>query len=153
MTKERKLTGWHVLFGFVAAFGVIITVNLVMAYNAVSSFPGLEVKNGYIASQSFDKRRLAQEALGWRAYVELRDGLMQVTLTDRNGKSVQVGKLQALVGRPTSDRDDFTPELSYNGRAYVGPVRLAQGKWIVHLTAVSLEGAPFAQRLDVHVNS
>lgn len=61
MTKERKLTGWHVVFGFVAAFGVIITVNLVMAYNAVASFPGLEVKNGYIASQSFDKRRAAQQ--------------------------------------------------------------------------------------------
>ena len=65
MTKDFKLTGWHVLAIFVGCFSVIVTVNLTLAYNAVATFPGLEVKNSYVASQHFDAERRAQEALGW----------------------------------------------------------------------------------------
>ena len=53
---ERKFTGKHALAVFVGAFGVIIAVNLVLAYNAVKTFPGLEVKNSYVASQEFNER-------------------------------------------------------------------------------------------------
>ena len=62
-----ELKGKHVLGIAVGAFGVIIAVNLVMAYQAISTFPGLEVANGYVASQTFDADRKAQEALGWTA--------------------------------------------------------------------------------------
>jgi len=150
---ERRLTGRHVLFIFVAFFGTIITVNLFMAYSAVSTFPGLEVRNGYIASQSFDERRAAQEALGWSARVEVNDGQLSIAIVDAAGDPVQAGGVEALVGRPTSDRDDFVPELVFDGRAYVAPVTLAGGKWILRLNAVSAQGEPFEQRLDVHVNS
>lgn len=37
---ERQFTGKHALAVFVAAFGVIIAVNLVLAYSAVKTFPG-----------------------------------------------------------------------------------------------------------------
>lgn len=150
---ERQLTGKHVLFGFVAFFGTIIVVNLFMAYSAVSTFPGLEVRNGYIASQSFDDRRAAQQALGWSARVEVNAGQLSIAIVDADGQPVQAGGVEALVGRPTSNRDDFTPELVFDGRAYVAPVELASGKWILRLTAVSASGEPFEQRLDVHVNS
>lgn len=36
----REITGKHVLIGFCAAFGVIISVNLLLAYNAVQTFRG-----------------------------------------------------------------------------------------------------------------
>ena len=36
--RQFRLTGWHVLAMFVAAFGVIIGVNLTLAFNAVSTF-------------------------------------------------------------------------------------------------------------------
>ncbi len=52
-----------------AFFGVIIAVNLTMAYFANSTWSGLVVANGYVASQSFDKdlaKARAQEALGWK---------------------------------------------------------------------------------------
>ena len=51
-----NLPAKHALAMFVAAFGVIIAVNLVLAYNAVKTFPGLEVKNSYVASQEFNER-------------------------------------------------------------------------------------------------
>ncbi len=47
-----------------SAFAVIIAVNLVLAFKAVRTFPGLEVENSYVASQTFDAERTAQEALG-----------------------------------------------------------------------------------------
>ena len=137
---ERQITGRHVLFGFVAFFGVIIAVNITMAYNAV-------------ASQSFDERRNAQQALGWSALVEVENGELSVAIVNADGRPVQAGKIEALVGRPTSTRDDFVPKLTFNGRAYVAPVELGEGKWIRHLKARSLAGEPFEQRLDVHVKS
>ena len=82
MSEERKFTGRHAAAIFVGAFGIIITVNLSMAYNAVWTFPGLTVKNSYIASQSFDARRAAQEALGWTAQAELDDGWLVLSLRD-----------------------------------------------------------------------
>ena len=48
----REFTGTHALMIFGGAFSVIITVNLALAYNAVSTFPGVEVKNSYVASHS-----------------------------------------------------------------------------------------------------
>ncbi|WP_370272721.1 FixH family protein, partial [Pseudooceanicola nitratireducens] len=65
-----RLKGWHVLAGFTAAFGIIITVNLVMATQAIRTFPGLEVKNSYVASQEFDDRRAEQQALGWTIFAD-----------------------------------------------------------------------------------
>ena len=55
----RELTGRHVLAITLAAFGVIIAVNMVMAVKAVSTFPGLETPNSYVASQEFDRDRQA----------------------------------------------------------------------------------------------
>ena len=57
-----ELTGKHVLGITVGAFAVIIGVNVLLAVKAVSTFPGLEVDNSYVASQGFDKRKAAQEA-------------------------------------------------------------------------------------------
>ncbi len=81
MTDDRVITGRHVLIGFCAAFGVIIAVNLWLAISAVRTFPGLDVPNSYVASQTFDKRRAAQEALGWatRAH-EDRQGVLRLSI-------------------------------------------------------------------------
>ncbi|MEM9970975.1 MAG: FixH family protein, partial [Pseudomonadota bacterium] len=43
MVKELK--GWHVATMFVCGFAIIIAVNLTLAFSAVRTFPGLEVKN------------------------------------------------------------------------------------------------------------
>lgn len=149
--QEFRIKGWHVFAGFAAAFGVIITVNVVMATKAITTFPGLEVRNGYIASQSFDDRRAAQEALGWDVRVEAEAGMLRLAFTDADGRPVQVGNIAATVGRPTEAKDDFTPEFVFDGSLYSAPVDLGAGKWILRLTAQSLDGVPFEQRLDVHV--
>lgn len=149
--QEFRLKGWHVFAGFAAAFGVIITVNVVMATKAITTFPGLEVRNGYVASQSFDERRTAQQALGWAVAVEAVEGRLRLAITDENGRAVQVGQIDATVGRPTEAKDDITPEFVFDGKAYTAPAALGAGKWILRLKTQSLDGVPFEQRLDVHV--
>jgi nitrogen fixation protein FixH len=58
-------TGWHMLGIMVAFFGVIIAVNLTMAYNAIHSWSGLVVQNTYVASQEFnDKAETAKAHRG-----------------------------------------------------------------------------------------
>lgn len=143
----REITGRHVLFGFVAAFGVIIGVNLLLAYSAVSTFPGLEVENSYVASQQFDVRRDAQEALGWTVDASHQGGLLTLSITDDYGTPVEVAELSAILGRATHVRDDTAPDFRFDGTAYVAPVELAPGNWNIRLEAVADDGTEFQQRV------
>ncbi|WP_294613205.1 FixH family protein [Roseovarius sp.] len=147
---ERKITGRQVFFGFAAAFGVIIGVNLVLAYSAVTTFPGLEVKNSYVASQEFDIRKAAQEGLGWHVAADHADGLLLLHITDETGAPVEVATLEATVGRATHVFDDQTPDFRFDGQAYVAPVALGDGNWNIRMTATSEDGTLFQQRVILH---
>jgi len=146
--KGRKLTGWHVLAIFVTGFGIIIGVNLFMAYNAVSTFPGLEVSSSYADSQSFDERRDAQEALGWNASVEIPgDGTLILHLVDNSGAPVAPAALEALLTRPTSREADQLLELTrYNG-TFVAPAELADGLWRLRLTGTARDGTDYRHNI------
>ena len=93
MTSGRPITGRMVFAIFAGAFGVIIAVNLLLAYSAVKTFPGLEVKNSYVASQTFDDRRAQQLSLGWDVSARATGGLVILEITDEAGKPVQVAHL------------------------------------------------------------
>ncbi|SNS36038.1 FixH family protein [Antarctobacter heliothermus] len=149
--KEFTLKGWHVLGIFCSAFAVIIGVNIALAVNAVSTFPGLEVANSYVASQTFDKRRADQESLGWTVAAHLQEDMLILTITDTQGRPVQASRLHAKVGRPTNVSDDREPEFTFNGHAYVAYETLRPGNWDVWLTATALDGTPFQQRLEMTV--
>ena len=144
---QRELTGRHVLIGFVAAFSVIISVNLVLAWNAVKTFPGLEVKNSYVASQKFDERRTAQESLGWTVDASHHEGLLTLAITDADGAPVEVATLDAVLGRATSVRDDVTPDFIFDGSAYAAPLDLGAGNWNIRMLATAVDGTEFRQRV------
>ena len=149
MTKE--LTGRHVALIFCGAFSIIIGVNLLLAYSAVSTFPGLEVKNSYVASQSFDKDREAQDALGWSVQAEARSGQLLLSVTDASGNPVEVAKLEATLGRATHVRDDSTPDFTFDGTRYVAVANLAPGNWNIRMVAHAEDGTVFRQRVVLHV--
>ena len=146
-----ELTGKHVFAITAGAFGVIIAVNLVLAYQAVNTFPGLEVKNSYVAGQGFNERKAAQEALGWQVAPVYADGRISLAFTDRDGLPVRVADLQVLVGRTTSTVDDAQPEFTMTGDVYSAPLDLARGKWMVKVTAVAPDGTLFEQRTELFV--
>lgn len=147
-----EITGRKVLVFTTGAFAIIIAVNVLMAYKAISTFPGLEVANSYVASQTFDKERKAQEALGWtlRPDYAPQTGL-QLAFTDAAGQPVAVRDLSVLVGRSTEASDDSTPQFVREAGVYTAPVQLAPGKWMLHVTARAEDGTLFQQRLDLFV--
>lgn len=144
---ERRITGKHVLIGFVAAFGLIIGVNGLLAWQALATFPGLEVRNGYVASQTFDARREAQEALGWTVEAHHADGVLTLAITDDRGNPVEAATLEATVGRATHVKEDVRPDLRFDGAAYVAPLDLGGGNWNIRLRALAADGTRFRQRL------
>lgn len=144
---ERQITGKHVFWGFAAAFGLIIGVNLVLAWSAVKTFPGLEVGNSYVASQEFDERRTAQEALGWTVSAHHKDGLLTLAITDASGQPVRAKTLEATLGRATHVQEDSAPDFHFDGQAYTAPVELGGGNWNIRMVALSDDGTEFRQRV------
>lgn len=151
MTEERKFTGKHAVIVFVSAFGIIIGVNIALAVSAVKTFPGLEVKNSYVASQQFDARRDAQEALGWDVSAEARGGKVYLRFSDAHGGIVEVAELEATVGRATHVRDDIAPDFVFDGQDYVADATLGPGNWNIRLRARAQNGTEFTQRVVLHV--
>jgi nitrogen fixation protein FixH len=148
---ERELTGRHVAAIFVGAFGVIIGVNLLLAWKAVSTFPGIEVANGYVASQSFDTERKAQIALGWIADTRLDGETLRVSFT-KDGAPADVASVEGLFGRATEAIDDQTPVFTRVSNAiFEAPVKVARGEWILQLRAQAPDGTGFRQRVSVTV--
>lgn len=146
----QELKGWHVLGMFIVGFGIIISVNLTLAYNAVATFPGLEVKNSYVASQNFDRERAAQEALNWDVAAKVERGSLWLTI-DRDGTAVQPQIEKATFGRATYAGVDQFPVFTWTGDGFVAPVDIAEGNWNLRLEARAADGTPFRQRIVVEV--
>ncbi len=148
----REFTGKHAAAVFIGAFGIIIGVNILLAVSAVKTFPGLEVKNSYVASQQFDAKRDAQLALGWSVFAEVQAERLILSITDRDGNPVEVNDLDATLGRATHVKDDSRPAFEFDGTAYVAHADLAPGNWNIRMTARADDGTEFSQRVVLRVN-
>jgi nitrogen fixation protein FixH len=146
------ITGRKFFLIFAGAFAVIITVNLFLAFSAVRTFPGLEVKNSYVASQNWDEERAAQLALDWTVDAVVRDEILTLTITDGAGAPVEVQSLDGIFGRATSVRDDQVPAFEFTGTDYVAPVETSGGNWNLRLEAIAPDGTEFKQRIVVLVD-
>ena len=146
-----EIKGWHVFGIFALAFGVIISVNLTLAFNAVKTFPGLEVKNSYVASQSFDADRAAQLALGWDVSAQL-DGTDLILAIMQDGQPVVATIEDAIFGHATRVKADQTPEFVFDGVHYRATVSAAAGNWNLRLKARAADGTLFQQRVIVQAN-
>ena len=145
------ITGPKAFAIFSSFFIVIIAVNVVMAYQAVHTFPGLEVENSYVASQTFDAERKAQEALGWTARAAVEGGELVLRVTGTDGAPVQGATMNAVLGRATVETADQTLAFAFDGEAWRAPVTVARGHWELRIEAVAVDGTPFRQRLDLMV--
>lgn len=148
-----EITWRKVLVFTVSAFAVIIGVNLLLAYKAVSTFPGLEVDNSYVASQTFDADMAAQKALGWDLATQYDNGAkaLRLTFTDAAGMPAPVKELKVLVGRTTEAAEDQYPVFTSDLGVYSAPVALNPGKWMLHVEAFAADGTLFKQRIDLFV--
>lgn len=146
-----ELTGKHVLGITVGAFSVIIGVNVLMAVKAVKTFPGLEVDNGYVASQTFDAEKKAQDALGWTLVHGYAGGRLTIDIR-KDGMAAPVTALDVLLGRPTEAKEDQHPVFVDRNGVWEADVALRRGKWMMMVEAKAADGTLFRQRLDLMVD-
>ncbi|SEW01769.1 Nitrogen fixation protein FixH [Aliiroseovarius sediminilitoris] len=153
--KEFELTGKHVLAIVVSAFAVIIGVNLFMAYSAIDTFPGLETKNSYVASQKFDVQKAAQEALGWNVSAEMDGEVLVLDIKDRAGDAVTVKSVYGLLGRATHVKEDREPTFDQGSSgAYLAQVgKLGEGNWNLRLNVIAEDGTSFQRRIPIFVSA
>jgi nitrogen fixation protein FixH len=152
-THPKPLTGFKVLMIALAGFGVVIAANLAMLLAATGSFPGLVVKNSYVASQDFDARTKAQRELGWHASAVHAEDRLTVAMTGRTGAPLPGLAVTAVVGRPAADRDDIRLELAEGPGGYAAPLALPPGNWRVEITAEGAGGARFEAAAELFIRS
>jgi nitrogen fixation protein FixH len=135
------LTGRAVLVSLLAFFGVVIGVNVVMMTLAISTMPGTEVENPYIAGLKYNADISAareQAERGWRmtSHVDRDAGgraVVTVEARDRNGAPLTGLAMTVRLARPTDKRADRIVALtergggSYRGEA----VDVVAGVWDV----------------------
>lgn len=151
--SERPLTGRKVFLIVASAFGVIIGVNMTLAYMAVSTFPGLEARNGFVASQTFEAQRAAQLALGWTVEARLEGDEVVLSVTDSAGRPVRPELVQATLGRATHVNADRAPDFTFDGAAFRAPAVLEPGNWNLRLVARAADGTEFRQRIVIYKRS
>jgi nitrogen fixation protein FixH len=135
-------------WAFVGAFVVIIAVNMVLVYAALSTFTGVTTGRSYDRGRAYNQvlaEAARQDALGWSTRVALEGKVLTVIATDREGLPVG-GRLEGTLLRPLEGAElalDF---------AAAGPGRFiafaelpAAGQWDARLTLTSARG----ERLDI----
>lgn len=146
----REFTGKHMLLLAIGFFGVIISVNVLMAVLSATSWTGLVVQNSYVASQEFETRRIAhdaQQAAGWQSDIRLAEGRVMLSVRDAAGQPVALGLVELLVNRPVGGHDDqrLVLERQTDG-SYAADLHLAGGVWDLHVEAPETALGPY----DLH---
>lgn len=136
--QPRELTGRTVLIVFIAFFGVVFTVNGIMAHFATSTFGGVETASSYRAGLAFrqetDAAR-AQDARGWIVRAELTrnpagDVIVETTVQEPNGQIPQRLSAEARLAHPTDARRDHTILLTEkSGGVFRGQTDATAGQW------------------------
>ncbi|MBD9372618.1 FixH family protein [Rhizobium sp. ARZ01] len=133
-------TGWHMLGIMLLFFGTIIAVNVVMAWNAVSSWSGLVVQNTYVASQQFNgkvEQAKAFAASGLEGALAIADGRVSYSLHDREGAPVTADSVTITFKRPVEEREDFELVLvAESGGNYSAMREMTAGQWIADISTV-----------------
>ncbi len=143
-TAKGVFTGRRMLATLLGFFGVVVIVNLTMAYFAETTWTGLVVENSYVASQEYNgfiaaERR--QEKLGWDARFS-HDALGLIfKVAARDGSPVTGLKVIVTMGRPTHEGEDRVVALSETRPGfYAADLALPAGLWEAKLIATGNNG-------------
>lgn len=151
----NPFTGWHFLAIILAFFGVVISVNLFMAWNATSSWTGLVVKNSYVASQNFNEvtaEKRAQMAMGWKAVPSYENGTLTLDMRDAQRAAIEDAIITAKLGRPSFDAQDHMVQFAETTPGiYAGATELAGGIWNAEVTVTGAGGDIWTRTLRFNV--
>jgi nitrogen fixation protein FixH len=144
MAMTTEFTGKHMLIIMLSFFGVVIGVNLVMAWFANASWSGLIVSNGYVASQSFNsdlQHIRAQQSLGWAVSLSHDAAGLRFSVKDKRGNSVNGLSVAGSVQRTVTNRDDIKLDFAETAPGqYSAPAAMAPGLWEAVIQAQARDG-------------
>jgi nitrogen fixation protein FixH len=133
---------------FVGGMALVVAVNLVLVYAALTTFTGVTTGHAYDRGRAYNAvlaEAARQDALGWAARVAFDGGLLDVSVTDREGAPVR-GSLEGVLLRPLEGREvplDFVA--AGPGRFRAAPALPARGQWEARLAFTGARG----ERLDI----
>lgn len=133
-------TGWHMLIIMLLFFGTIISVNVTMAWNAVTSWSGLVVQNTYVASQQFNGKAEAAKvraASGIVGALKIDGNAIQYTVSHPQRGAVETDAVTLNFRRPVGESQDFSLSMDkQSANSFSARHELAAGDWIVEAIAV-----------------
>lgn len=140
------LTGRHVLIMLLAMFGIVILVNGIFTYFALSSHPGVVANDSYTKGLRFNTTladAAAQRRRGWRSKVTFtpdtpRSGLLELRIVGANGAGINGLALDATLRRPAASDHDLKIGLagSSDGRYQARLDLPLGGNWDVTFTGI-----------------
>lgn len=133
--EPGRLTGRRVLLIALAALGVVLAMNGTFVWLALDGFSGLSRPNAYREGLHYNEELAAaeaQRARGWTSRYELAADRLTLEVRLADGTPVTGLRLSATLGRPATDRYDWTLTLTETepGR-YVAGVALPAGQWSI----------------------
>ncbi len=151
----KKFTGKHMLLIMVCMFGVIISVNMTMAYFATQSWTGLVVKNSYVESQKFNKYLEdgeKQDKLGWKSDLTSDKGLITLSFHDKAGQPIDNLQITAIAQRPVHEHEDKVLQLSLlSDGKYSHKNSLSSGLWNIKVVARGKQKEMFKQIYQIEI--
>ena len=155
--RPKVFTGHHMIAVMVLFFGTIITVNLIMARYAVTTWSGLVVENTYVASQQFNARAAearAIAALGYRVALSADKAGFYADLADRTGAPVSSDVVMISFRHPVGTAGDRTMTLApQGGGRFASAETLPRGEWIADVTVTDGGQTIYQQAHRVHVTA
>jgi nitrogen fixation protein FixH len=156
LDDAHPFTGLHMLAVVFLFFGTIIAVNVAMVFAATGTFPGLVVKNSYVASQNYNEllaEARLQEQAGWRAELTTRDGVISFRLADEAGRMQHGLDVRAIVGRPSTTMEDRELSLREGTDGYIAAESVATGLWEIDIEALRGETLVYRKRQRLFIRA
>ena len=128
---------------FVGGMLVVVLVNGMLIYSALSSFTGLTVSGAYDRGRTYNNvlaEAARQDALGWIPSAVLERERLILTVVNAAGAPVS-GTLQAQVVRPLDSERVSLPELEGTGRFVLELPELRRGQWELRAMLIAPDGA------------
>jgi nitrogen fixation protein FixH len=131
---------------FVGGMLVVVAVNMVLVYLALTTFTGVTTGQAYDRGRAYNQvlaEAARQDALGWSAHVSLEGDVLAVKVTDREGLPVG-GRLEGVLRRPLEGTElplaFFAGE---PGRFRAALALPSRGQWEARLALTGLRGERF----------
>lgn len=127
---------------FVGGMLVVVVVNGVLIFQALSTFTGVSVGHAYDRGRTYNKvlaEAARQDALGWTLSARLDGGLLVVNARDRGDAPVQ-GVLEGHMLRPLDGERVALPSTAATGHFPVELPALRAGLWEFRGLLVSAQG-------------